>query len=70
MNFLCRYWSPGPRAKPLSDLKYIISGFAYLQDLIEHAIIREQTGIDDIGISVQQFPYPCYIEDKFVHELF
>ena len=60
-----KYWSPGPRAKAMSDMKYIISGFAYLQDLIEHAIIREQTGKDDIGISVQQFPYPCYIDDRF-----
>lgn len=54
----------------MSDLKYVIFGFAYLQDLIEHAIIREQTGKDDIGISVQQFPYPCYIDDKFVYDLF
>lgn len=66
--FLTRYWSPGPRDDPLPDMKYIVYGFSYIQDMVEHAIIREQTGDsldEDIGILVQQFPYPCYIYDKF-----
>jgi len=60
-----RFWSPGPRRLPLPDMKYLVFGFAYLQDMIEHGIMREQHGIDDIGVRVQQFPYPCYIDDKF-----
>ena len=62
--FYCRYWSPGPRARPLPDMKYIVYGFAYLQDMIEHGLIREHSGFDDIGIVVQEFPYPCYISDR------
>ena len=60
----CRYWSPGPRARPLPDMKYIVYGFAYLQDMIEHGLIREHSGIDDVGIVVQEFPYPCYVKDR------
>jgi len=45
-------------------MKYIVYGFAYLQDMIEHALIREHSGFDDIGVVVQQFPYPCYIKDR------
>ncbi len=62
--FLCRYWTPGPRAKPLPDMKYLVYGFAYIQDMVEHAIIKEQTGIEeDVGTWVQQFPYQCFIYD-------
>ena len=60
-----RYWTPGPRARPLPDMKYIVHGFAFLQDMIEHGIIKLQTGLkEEIGVFVQQFPYPCYIYDK------
>ena len=53
-------------------MKYIVYGFSYIQDMVEHAIIREQTGDsldEEIGILVQQFPYPCYINDKWVKHL-
>jgi len=33
--------------------------------MIEHGLIREHSGFDDIGIVVQQFPYPCYIRDRW-----
>jgi len=59
----------GPRRRPGIDLKYLYYGFAYLQDMVEHAIIAEHTGRDMSslpGISVQQMPYPCYIEDRFI----
>ena len=59
-----RYWSPGPRAIPLPDMKYIVYGFAYLQDMVEHGLIREHSGSDDTGVIVQQFPYPCYVKDR------
>lgn len=64
---LDKYWRPGPRAKPLPDMKYLVYGFAYLQDMVEHGIIRLQTGIKEFyGIEIQQFPYPCYTYDKFI----
>lgn len=58
---------PGPRMRPFIDLKYITYGFAYIQDLLEHYIIIEHTGLngsDLPGIYLQQFPYPCYIDDQ------
>ncbi|XP_076353530.1 phospholipid-transporting ATPase ABCA1-like isoform X1 [Tachypleus tridentatus] len=58
---------PGPRRRPAIDLKYFTYGFAFLQDMVEHAIIHEHTGrLEDTGIYMQQFPYPCYIFDQFI----
>ncbi|XP_078074970.1 retinal-specific phospholipid-transporting ATPase ABCA4 [Mustelus asterias] len=62
-----RYWDPGPRADPMEDMRYIWGGFAYLQDMIEHGIIKTQTNIDvPSGIYVQQMPYPCFVDDIFM----
>uniref|UniRef100_W5MN10 ATP-binding cassette, sub-family A (ABC1), member 4b n=1 Tax=Lepisosteus oculatus TaxID=7918 RepID=W5MN10_LEPOC len=62
-----RYWDPGPRADPVEDLRYIWGGFAYLQDMIEHGIIKSQTNKDTLlGVYVQQIPYPCYVDDLFM----
>uniref|UniRef100_A0A8C8GWH8 P-type phospholipid transporter n=1 Tax=Oncorhynchus tshawytscha TaxID=74940 RepID=A0A8C8GWH8_ONCTS len=62
-----RYWDPGPRADPVDDLRYVWGGFAYLQDMIEHGIIRTQTGKDwPLGVYLQQMPYPCYVDDLFM----
>ncbi|KAM9719976.1 retinal-specific phospholipid-transporting ATPase ABCA4-like isoform 2-T2 [Menidia menidia] len=62
-----RYWDPGPRADPLEDQRYIWGGFAYLQDMIEHGIIKLHTGNDwPLGVYVQQMPYPCYVDDLFM----
>ncbi|CAH1395854.1 unnamed protein product [Nezara viridula] len=61
------YLSPGSRRRPAIDLKYITYGFAYIQDMIDHSIITEQTGRNDLpGVLLQQFPYPCYIDDEFI----
>uniref|UniRef100_A0A8C5P7H9 ATP binding cassette subfamily A member 1 n=1 Tax=Leptobrachium leishanense TaxID=445787 RepID=A0A8C5P7H9_9ANUR len=61
------YWDPGPRADPFEDMRYIWGGFAYLQDVIEQAIIRVQTGTEKrTGVYVQQMPYPCYVDDIFL----
>ncbi|XP_075450764.1 phospholipid-transporting ATPase ABCA1 isoform X2 [Ascaphus truei] len=61
------YWDPGPRADPFEDLRYIWGGFAYLQDVVEQAIIRVQTGTEKrTGVYVQQMPYPCYVDDIFL----
>uniref|UniRef100_A0A1B6DIK2 ABC transporter domain-containing protein n=2 Tax=Clastoptera arizonana TaxID=38151 RepID=A0A1B6DIK2_9HEMI len=57
----------GSRRNPAVDLKYITYGFAYLQDLLDHFIIEEQTGLSEVpGIVLQQMPYPCYISDRFI----
>ncbi|XP_069795195.1 retinal-specific phospholipid-transporting ATPase ABCA4 isoform X1 [Narcine bancroftii] len=62
-----RYWDPGPRADPIEDLRYIWGGFAYLQDMIEHGIIRTHTNMEvPPGIYVQQMPYPCFVDDLFM----
>ncbi|XP_067103215.1 phospholipid-transporting ATPase ABCA1b [Osmerus mordax] len=61
------YWDPGPRADPFEDLRYIWGGFSYLQDVIEHAIIRAVTGTKEkTGVYIQQMPYPCYVDDMFL----
>ncbi|XP_035980943.1 retinal-specific phospholipid-transporting ATPase ABCA4 isoform X2 [Fundulus heteroclitus] len=62
-----RYWDPGPRADPMDDLRYVWGGFAYLQDIIEHGIIQTHTGKEwPLGVYLQQFPYPCYVDDLFM----
>ncbi|XP_048030796.1 retinal-specific phospholipid-transporting ATPase ABCA4a isoform X1 [Megalobrama amblycephala] len=62
-----RYWDPGPRADPMDDLRYIWGGFAYLQDMIEHGIIKSHTGKEwPLGVYLQQMPYPCYVDDLFM----
>ncbi|KAG7458914.1 hypothetical protein MATL_G00225660 [Megalops atlanticus] len=61
------YWDPGPRADPFEDLRYIWGGFSYLQDVIEHGIIRAVTGSKEkTGVYIQQMPYPCYVDDIFL----
>ncbi|XP_023676681.1 phospholipid-transporting ATPase ABCA1 isoform X2 [Paramormyrops kingsleyae] len=61
------YWDPGPRADPFEDLRYVWGGFSYLQDVIEHSIIRVVTGIKEkTGVYIQQMPYPCYVDDVFL----
>ena len=59
----------GPRRRPGIDLKYLYYGFAYIQDMVEHSIMAEHMGknISSLpGISLQQMPYPCYTEDRFI----
>uniref|UniRef100_A0A3P8V3D5 P-type phospholipid transporter n=1 Tax=Cynoglossus semilaevis TaxID=244447 RepID=A0A3P8V3D5_CYNSE len=61
------YWDPGPRADPFEDMRYIWGGFVYLQDVIEHGIIRAVTGTKEkTGVYIQQMPYPCYVDDIFL----
>ena len=48
--------TPIPRNSP-SDMKYFTSGFIFLQDKIEQAIIRLQTNRTSLpGMVMQQFP--------------
>ncbi|CAB4066913.1 ABCA4 [Lepeophtheirus salmonis] len=63
-----RFPSLGPRKNPTVDLKYLTFGFAFLQDMTEHAIISIHSGRESSelpGISLQQMPYPCYVKNNF-----
>ena len=41
--------------------------FIYLQNALDRAIIKTQTGLDiPYGVLTQQMPYPCWINDKYV----
>ncbi|NXH17228.1 ABCA1 protein, partial [Bucco capensis] len=65
-----RFWDPGPAADPFSDLRYVWGGFVYVQDLVEQAVVRLQTGAaPHMGVYVQQMPYPCYVDDVFLRVL-
>ncbi|XP_010187603.1 PREDICTED: ATP-binding cassette sub-family A member 1-like, partial [Mesitornis unicolor] len=62
-----RFWDPGPAADPFSDLRYVWGGFVYVQDLVEQAVVRVQTGAaSHTGVYVQQMPYPCYVDDVII----
>ncbi|XP_075632749.1 phospholipid-transporting ATPase ABCA7 [Balearica regulorum gibbericeps] len=65
-----RFWDPGPAADPFSDLRYVWGGFIYVQDLVEQAVVRVQTGAAPrTGVYIQQMPYPCYVDDVFLRVL-
>uniref|UniRef100_A0A3P9L2N4 P-type phospholipid transporter n=1 Tax=Oryzias latipes TaxID=8090 RepID=A0A3P9L2N4_ORYLA len=65
-----RLWSPGANDNPYENLRYIWGGFAYLEDIIDHASIRLQTSTSQpLGVYVQQMPYPCYVDDPFLRAL-
>lgn len=58
-------WVPGARDNPFNDLRYIWGGFAYLQDMMDHGIIRALTSeAPPLGVYLQQMPYPCYVDDR------
>ncbi|CAD5121418.1 DgyrCDS9938 [Dimorphilus gyrociliatus] len=60
-----KYWFPGPRTY---GYYYYHMGFVWIQDIIERAIIDTFVGHDVIepGSYLTQFPYPCYLYDKFL----
>uniref|UniRef100_A0A4W5MT56 P-type phospholipid transporter n=1 Tax=Hucho hucho TaxID=62062 RepID=A0A4W5MT56_9TELE len=65
-----RGWSPGARGNSFNDLRYIWGGFAYLQDMMDHGIIRAHTNKSQpLGVFAQQMPYPCYVDDVFLRSL-
>ncbi|NWY05107.1 ABCA1 protein, partial [Nothoprocta ornata] len=65
-----RFWDPGPAADPFSDLRYVWGGFAYVQDLVEQAVVRAQSAAAPrTGVYLQQMPYPCYVDDVFLRVL-
>ncbi|XP_070764458.1 phospholipid-transporting ATPase ABCA1 [Enoplosus armatus] len=65
-----KFWDPGPAADPFNDMRYIWGGFVYVQDLVERAVSRILTGVQQTtGIFIQQMPYPCYVDDIFLRVL-
>uniref|UniRef100_H3C1X8 P-type phospholipid transporter n=1 Tax=Tetraodon nigroviridis TaxID=99883 RepID=H3C1X8_TETNG len=65
-----RSWVPGARDSAYNDLRYIWGGFAYLQDMMDHGIVRAQTPEAlPLGVYAQQMPYPCYVDDGFLRSL-
>nr|XP_006820206.1 PREDICTED: ATP-binding cassette sub-family A member 2-like [Saccoglossus kowalevskii] len=61
-------WRPGPSDDFINDQRYL-RGFVYLQDMVDRAIIKLQSGEEsgDIGVYFQHVPYPCYTFDFFTH---
>lgn len=58
--------TPIPRTNPTRDMKYFTSGYIFLQDKIEQAIIKLQSNRTQLpGMYMQQFPSPCYTYDTF-----
>ncbi|KAI1891830.1 hypothetical protein AGOR_G00147780 [Albula goreensis] len=65
-----RFWDPGPAADPFNDMRYVWGGFVYVQDLVERGVARVLSGKEqEIGIYLQQMPYPCYVDDVFLRVL-
>ena len=58
--------TPQPRNNPNTDMKYFTSGYIFLQDKIEQAIIKLHSNRTQLpGMYMQQFPSPCYTYDTF-----
>ncbi|KAM9795719.1 phospholipid-transporting ATPase ABCA1 isoform 1-T1 [Syngnathus typhle] len=65
-----RFWDAGPVAHPFRDMLYIRGGFVYIQDLVEKALSRVLTKAQqNIGLYIQQMPYPCFVDDIFLRML-
>ncbi|XP_071800403.1 phospholipid-transporting ATPase ABCA1-like isoform X2 [Asterias amurensis] len=64
-------WYPGPMSSVLLRGQYITGGFVFLQDMIDQGIIKASIGTTDAnaGTYIQEFPYPCYIDDIFIQNL-
>ncbi|CAF3930645.1 unnamed protein product, partial [Didymodactylos carnosus] len=63
-----KYFSFEPRVTAPLSTKYFSFGFIYIMNSLERAIISIQTNTTlDYGVKTQQFPYPCYVDDKFAN---
>lgn len=65
--FSCRYWSPGPEADFIEDLRYF-RGFIQIQNMLDQGIIALQSTDNSTEnkyeIYTQQFPYSCWRKDS------
>ncbi|XP_036896967.1 ATP-binding cassette sub-family A member 13 isoform X2 [Sturnira hondurensis] len=64
------FWKFHPQSLPADGFKYNYV-FAPLQDMIERAIVLEQTGQEAVGpaVQVQAIPYPCHSSDLFLNNV-
>ncbi|CAF0889943.1 unnamed protein product [Didymodactylos carnosus] len=63
-----RYFSFKPRTDAPLSTKYFSFGFIYLMNSLERAFISIQTNTSlGYGVKTQQYPYPCYVNDKFIN---
>ncbi|XP_053517395.1 ATP-binding cassette sub-family A member 13 isoform X2 [Artibeus jamaicensis] len=64
------FWKFHPQSLPADGFKYNYV-FAPLQDMIERAIILEQTGQKAAGpaVQAQAIPYPCHSSDLFLNNV-
>ena len=62
-------WVPGPDGDMFYNMRYFW-GFIQIQDMLDNAIMVSQGLGDNLGVYLQQFPYPCYRRDNFNSGLF
>ena len=75
--FFDRYWSQGPEASYLRDLEYL-RGFHQIQEAIDRAYLTlvqqnltNSSGLfDEVGVFLQEFPYPCFEQDWFMKSMY
>lgn len=61
---------PIPRTEPLEQMQYFSSGFIFLQDRIERAIIQLHSNQQDLPqMYTEQIPSPCSVFDQFLFGL-
>ena len=59
-------WNPDPDSDFASQMPYF-HGFLALQDMIDNAIIKLQTGVQQPPpVLMQEFPFPCHQADMLV----
>lgn len=60
-------WTPGPENRGWKRV-YLQGWFIFIQDLMERAVAEQLAGvrIASPGLYLQQMPYPCYKEDRFM----
>ncbi|KAF6086242.1 hypothetical protein HJG60_008437 [Phyllostomus discolor] len=61
------FWKFHPQSLPADGFRYNYV-FAPLQDMVERALVLEQTGQGAVGpaVQVQAMPYPCHRSDLFL----
>jgi len=65
-----KLWVPGPDGDFYYNMRYFW-GFIQIQDLLDNAIIKLQTGHHSLDrVFMQQFPYPCFMRNNFLSGLY
>lgn len=63
--FYSRIYKAGPEDNFAEDLRYL-RGFLPMEDMIEKAFIKLQSGENSVypKVDIKQMPYPCYEKDE------